>query len=572
MRKSVNLLFYLVVLGMFTVYAHAQSVFINEIHYDNASTDVNEGVEIAGPAGTNLDGWQILGYNGSNGEVYKTENITSTTIPDQQDGYGTVWFAISSLQNGAPDGIALVDNGGTVIQFLSYEGSFDATDGPANGMTSEDIGVSESSGTSGEESLQLSGTGATYTDFTWNAPAANTRGSINTGQTFSVITTTTVQFASSGATVNEGDGSYNLVVTITNPDGGAATTADVVLISGDAADIGNYTTQMVTFPAGSSDNQTVVITITDDSDIEGNETLTFELQNVSGGNNAAAGSPSQFDLLIEDNDFGEAPAIVINEIMQNPSAVNDSKGEWFEIYNADDSAVDINGWVIADNGTDSHTIDNGGPLTINPGAYLVLGINDTTSVNGGLTVDYVYSGYFLANGDDEVILFLSDGVTEVDRVEYDGGTNWPDPTGKSMELTNPGLDNNDGANWAEAVTTFGDGDYGTPGALNSTYVSSIGENDPAVITSYKLHNNFPNPFNPGTTLRFDAPRNSGSLELVIYDVLGKKIKTLYSGGGGQITREWNGKNESGNSMPSGIYFAILKTKNFSQSIKMLLVK
>ena len=78
------------------------------------------------------------------------------------------------MQNGAPDGIALVDDGGTVIQFLSYEGSFDATDGPANGMTSEDIGVSESSGTSEEESLQLSGTGTTYTDFTWNAPAANT--------------------------------------------------------------------------------------------------------------------------------------------------------------------------------------------------------------------------------------------------------------------------------------------------------------------------------------------------------------------------------------------------------------
>ncbi len=572
MRKSVNLLFYLVVVCMFTVYAHAQSVFINEIHYDNTGGDADEGVEIAGPAGTNLDGWQILGYNGNGGAVYATVDITSTTIPDQQNGYGTVWFAISGLQNGAPDGVALVDNGGAVIQFLSYEGSFAATDGPANGMTSEDIGVSEPGDTPVGESLQLSGTGTTYTDFTWNAPAANTRGSVNTGQTFTVITTTTVQFASSGATVNEGDGSYNLVVTITNPDGSNATTADVALFSGDAADIGNYTTQTVTFPAGSSANQTVVITITDDSDIEGNEILTFELQNVLGGNNAAAGSPSQFNLTIEDNDFGEAPAIVINEIMQDPSAVSDSKGEWFEIYNADDSAVDINGWIIADDGSDSHTIDNGGPLTIDSGAYLVLGVNDTTSVNGGLTVDYVYSGYYLSNGDDEVILFMSDGVTEVDRVEYDGGTNWPDPTGISMELTNPGLDNNDGANWAEAVTTFGDGDYGAPGAFNSTYVSSIGENDPAVITSFKLYNNFPNPFNPSTRLRFDAPKNGGSLELVIYDVLGKKIKTLYSGVGGQITREWNGKNESGNSMPSGIYFAVLKTKDFSQSVKMLLVK
>ena len=68
---------------------------------------------------------------------------------------------------------------------MSYEGSFTAADGPAIGITSTDIGVSETSSTPIGESLQLGGTGTQYSDFTWNPPAAETKGIINNGQTFS---------------------------------------------------------------------------------------------------------------------------------------------------------------------------------------------------------------------------------------------------------------------------------------------------------------------------------------------------------------------------------------------------
>jgi len=159
------------------------------------------------------------------------------------------------------------------------------------------------------------------------------------------------------------------------------------------------------------------------------------------------------------------PEIVINEIIQNPSAVFDSNGEWFEIHNLSASAVDINGWTIKDNGSNSHVIDNGGPLNISAGGYLVLGINSDSTANGGVAVDYQYSGISLANGDDELIL-LDTGLTEADRVEWDGGPAFPDPTGASMSLKDPTLDNNDGANWCTASTPFGDGDLGTPGAAN----------------------------------------------------------------------------------------------------------
>jgi len=164
-------------------FGQSQTVFINEIHYDNDGTDADEGVEIAGPASTDLTGWQLVPYNGNGGTTYYITDL-SGTIPDQQSGFGTLWFAIVGLQNGAPDGIALVDDGGVVVQFLSYEGSFTATSGPASGSTSVDIGFVESSSTPVGQSLQLTGTGSVYTDFTWTEPSTSSHGAINSGQTF----------------------------------------------------------------------------------------------------------------------------------------------------------------------------------------------------------------------------------------------------------------------------------------------------------------------------------------------------------------------------------------------------
>ena len=164
----------------------AQSVFINELHYDNSGTDVGEAIEIAGPAGSDVGGCSIVLYNGANGSSYNTRNL-SGTIPDQGGGFGTLVFSYptNGIQNGAPDGIALVA-GSTVLQFLSYEGDFQAVGGPADGLTSTDIGVSESGSTAVGESLQLTGAGSTAADFSWQAPQANSFGAINAGQTFMV--------------------------------------------------------------------------------------------------------------------------------------------------------------------------------------------------------------------------------------------------------------------------------------------------------------------------------------------------------------------------------------------------
>jgi hypothetical protein len=185
---TIALISTLVLLSCSEAFAFPTTVFVNELHYDNTSTDINEAIEIAGQAGTDLTGWDIVLYNGANGLVYDTKAL-SGVLPDLQDGFGTLTFNYLSngIQNGSPDGIALVDNNNNVVQFLSYEGSFDAIDGIASGMTSTNIGESENHTTPEDFSLQLWGVGSIYENFSWKDyqnPALNTFGDINSIQTF----------------------------------------------------------------------------------------------------------------------------------------------------------------------------------------------------------------------------------------------------------------------------------------------------------------------------------------------------------------------------------------------------
>jgi endonuclease I len=160
----------------------AADAFINEFHYDNLNTDSGEAVEIMAAAGTSLTGWSVVLYNGSDGRRYATLAL-SGTVADQCGGFGTATVAAPGMQNGGPDGLALVDATGSLVQFLSYEGSFTASDGPAAGVTSQNVGVAESSSTPIGHSLQLAGSGSAYADFAWQAPATSSFGACNAGQT-----------------------------------------------------------------------------------------------------------------------------------------------------------------------------------------------------------------------------------------------------------------------------------------------------------------------------------------------------------------------------------------------------
>jgi hypothetical protein len=233
----------------------ATSVFINEIHYDNTGTDAGEAIEIAGPAGTDLTGWSIVLYNGAGGAPYDTDAL-SGVISDQQNGMGTVFVAypVNGIQNGSPDGIALVNASSTVVQFLSYEGAFTAVGGPANGMLSTNILVTENGSEPLGQSLQLQGTGNADESFTWTAPITATFGAVNTGQTFSAAV---LPVATCGATLFAAT-SYAAIrgVTGRDPDG-IATSLTIDSITPDPTTI----TIGATTPAGAV-NGTASATIT----------------------------------------------------------------------------------------------------------------------------------------------------------------------------------------------------------------------------------------------------------------------------------------------------------------------
>lgn len=162
------------------------NIWFNELHYDNQGSDTNEGFEIAGIAGTDLSDYSVFLYDNSAGPIFGQVYTSfwgnsialSGTIPDEQNGYGAVWFGfggeINQMRNG-PDGLALVYQGTQVVQFLSYEGAFTAANGPANGMLSEDTGTRQSSSvTPVDYTLQVCGTGTTRSAFTWAPVGVNT--------------------------------------------------------------------------------------------------------------------------------------------------------------------------------------------------------------------------------------------------------------------------------------------------------------------------------------------------------------------------------------------------------------
>jgi hypothetical protein len=163
--------------------------------------------------------------------------------------------------------------------------------------------------------------------------------------------------------------------------------------------------------------------------------------------------------------------VVVTEIMKNPVQVSDSVGEWIELYNATGSPIDLNECILKDDDTDSHVI--AGSLILAPGGYAVLGPSSDKVANGGVTIDYVYSSFFLGNTVDEVVLVCSGKV--IDSVVYTDPL-FPALPGAAMQLDpdaySEGANDAPGA-WCNAVVPYGIGDKGTPGADNLPCVETL---------------------------------------------------------------------------------------------------
>jgi hypothetical protein len=159
--------------------------------------------------------------------------------------------------------------------------------------------------------------------------------------------------------------------------------------------------------------------------------------------------------------------LVITEIMNNPAAVSDADGEWFEIYNDAPYAIDLQGLDInhtANNPAAIHTIAQS--VVVPSGGYAVLGINASSATNGGVVVDYQYSGVSLNNTVD--YLAILDGTTVIDQVTWDESSGL-DPNGASRNLDplyTSAVQNDTDMNFCTASSVMSGGDAGTPGSAN----------------------------------------------------------------------------------------------------------
>ena len=173
---------------------------------------------------------------------------------------------------------------------------------------------------------------------------------------------------------------------------------------------------------------------------------------------------SDCDGLVDEDGYSEGD-VLITEVMMNPVLSNDSNGEWFELYNNASYTIDLYDWDVTASDGDAFSIDE--HLSFDPGDHLLFGVSSNEAKNGGITPDYVYdrSTFSLVDTRDTIILtIVGHSITTLD---YRGS--WGMEAGKSLQLDKSFYNlasESSSDHWCPATSTYGEGDYGTPGSLN----------------------------------------------------------------------------------------------------------
>ncbi|MFC1508306.1 lamin tail domain-containing protein [Candidatus Omnitrophota bacterium] len=292
----------------------------------------------------------------------------------------------------------------------------------------------------------------------------------------------------------------------------------------------------------------------------------------TGINSANTASPSLVlsgDVTITANFEKDSEAlntIVINEINYN-SASDFDPGDWVELHSLYDVPIDISGWVFKDD-DDAHGYIFPPGTRIEPNGYLVLCREETLFHRLFPDIETCAGsfGFGLNDGGEHIRLFDSQG-TLIDSLTYDDTLPWPeepDRSGPTLALSSSELDNSMPNNW------FASSGHGTPGTKNG---GSSMVHEMHIPEAVLLGQNYPNPFNSSTTIGFSLPRH-GYVKLVIYNVMGQKVRALITEdmGAGSHSIVWNGHDDTGAIVSSGLYFALLTIGKSTAVSGMLLAK
>lgn len=386
------------------------------------------------------------------------------------------------------------------------------------------------------------------------------------------ISQTNVEFSASVLTFGEGQGSVEIDVSISNPNADTATTVDVVYSGGTATsgeDFDNFTTQTLTFPAGSLERQSISLNLVDDELEEGDETITLALENPTGPENVTLGQASSAEITIRDND-GEIPtAAWVNEFHYDNDGGD--QGEFVELAVnaefADLSTVNLtlyngNGGSMYDSYSGDDFIKGG---TENGVSFYYVDLPTNGLQNGspdGFSLDI----------DGELIQFLSyegtftavDGPAE--NIEStDIGIEQPgtSPVGSSLSLAGTGTGYDD-FTW-EFTEVDSKGEVNENQTIQ-TPVSS--EEETELVSDFKLNQNYPNPFNPTTVISYQLAENS-TVRLQVFDMLGREVNSLVNSerkaaGSHQVTFD-------AANLSSGVYIYRLSTNSGVQLTRQMLL-
>ncbi len=225
--------------------------------------------------------------------------------------------------------------------------------------------------------------------------------------------------------------------------------------------------------------------------------------------------------------------------------------------------------------------DDLAPLPMQYGSAWTSITSDTTSFDASSgsiykdstvnTVD-AWGTVQLPSGNYQCIRIRSDSWTVTQL--YLPGFEFPPDTSKSISYT---WINNE--YYMVASTGSQDGDT-NPNFTDASYFSrmasgtvDVDDERNLVPENYSLSQNYPNPFNPATQIKFSIPEAS-RVNLQIFDITGKEIRTLVNKNfeAGNYSTEWDGRNNSGEVVPSGVYFYRIMADNFVEAKKAILLK
>lgn len=312
--------------------------------------------------------------------------------------------------------------------------------------------------------------------------------------------------------------------------------------------------------------------------------------------------------------FQVTPRLIYNEFLADPAAdpINgDANGdgvregtfdEFVELVNISDEPFDLSGFKLGDDEDLSFTFPDG--YIVEPQNFVVVfGGGDITNVPGYdsdllqtrvFISDSIGVGNGLANGGDFALLISPDGSYDM-YLGYNSKYNIAGPTSAvvdgidfelRIETAQNGSNNNSLTRNPDGNISVGDPFvemnsiidtlYWTPGQTidgRDNIIVSVEEENSQLPSEFNLYNNYPNPFNPSTVIKFALPV-SQRVSLKVFNIHGELVSTIANdemeAGYHQYT--WNGTNSNGGKVSSGIYFYQIITNGFNQAKKMMLIK